>query len=73
MEGFRTCRICRKQGHFTVRYALRQYAHGRCFLERYGVLGLGQLDLDELMAFPVGIAAEFGLVGQLLELVKQGR
>ncbi len=43
-----------------MKYGVRMYAHGRCFLARYGVKGLEQLDLDALMAFPAVVAAEAG-------------
>lgn len=73
MEELRTCRICRAQAHHLVKYGVRMYAHGRCFLVRYGEKGLEQLDLDGLMAFPALVAAEFGALAKLRELVQQAR
>lgn len=73
MEHLRTCRICREQGHHLVKYSARQYAHARCFLVRYGVKGLEQLDLDALLWFPAGVAAEHGALAKLIELVRQAR
>lgn len=73
MEELRTCRICREQAHHLVKYGVRMYAHARCFLVRYGAKGLEQLDLDALMAFPVVVAADFGVFAKLRELVRQGR
>jgi hypothetical protein len=73
VEDLRTCRICRKQDHHLFRYGARQYAHAKCFLKRHGWQGLAPLDHDSLTMFPAVIAAEHGLLGKLLELVRESR
>lgn len=73
MEDLKSCRICREQGHHLIKYGVRQYAHARCFMVRYGVKGLEHLDLDALLAFPAAVAAEHGALAKLVELVRQAR